>query len=246
QWYQTPTLPQGLHTIELLLNSPMDIGLDYMVVVPGPDTSLTGKNIMVDDSFSGIEYVGSWKKVAGADIPQLNGFRLPFQNSTHQSSTVGDVLKFSLSGANLQIYALEMGLVNMTVTYDGGSPEPQSVVPRAEDAGIPMHYTLFDSGPRPAGVHNVVLELTQVSSGAAAVIDYIVYVPAFTTLKTINSSTSSPQSPSSTISVVGTGKTQSESNLEAKKIPIGAIVGGVLGACVILAVLLLLLSRKRK
>ncbi|KAJ7586736.1 hypothetical protein C8J56DRAFT_106704 [Mycena floridula] len=246
QWYQTPTLPQGVHTIELTLDSPLDLGLDYMVVVPGPDTSLTGKNVMVDDSFSSIEYIGSWERIAGADfVPPLTGFRMPFQNSTHRTSTVGDILKFSYTGADLRIYGLSMGQFNMTVTYDNGPPEPQTVVPRVADAGIPTHYILFDSGPRPAGLHNIALKITQCSSDAAAILDYIVYDPAFSTLNTLNVSTSQ-QSSSSTVSIVETGKARSASNLAAKKTLIGAIVGGVVGACLILAVLVCILLRKRK
>lgn len=95
QWYQSPTLPSGNHTINI---SQLDgTAVDYAVVTVGQDTPLTGKRVIVDDDSPAIVYNGAWRR----DMDPFNAGTLPdgypYRNSTHQSTTVGDsaVLRFS-------------------------------------------------------------------------------------------------------------------------------------------------------
>lgn len=103
QWFQSPTLDAGSHLIEL--DSLQELTLDYMVITPGPDTPLSDKTLMIDDTYPGIEYTGSWKIVndrmfTGPSVSPSSVLApgWPFQNGTHQTSEIGDTLQFSYTG----------------------------------------------------------------------------------------------------------------------------------------------------
>ena len=60
QWYQSPLLPSGTHTIAF--GHLFGVALDYMLITPASDTPLTDQTtLMVDDYYSGIKYTGSWQ-----------------------------------------------------------------------------------------------------------------------------------------------------------------------------------------
>lgn len=96
QWYQSPTLPDGLHTISLSHIS--GTSLDYAVVTVGPSTPLINERIIVDNDDPGIFFNGSWRR--SQDMfnsgPQPDGF--PFHNTTHQSTNVGDNFTYRFAG----------------------------------------------------------------------------------------------------------------------------------------------------
>lgn len=98
QWYQSPVLKAGQHTLNV--SSMRGTALDLILITPGPDTSLDGQTLMVDDSYSGIKYVGDgWTEVTDhkfvRDGPSLGW---PVLNGTHQSNKVGDSMTFSYTG----------------------------------------------------------------------------------------------------------------------------------------------------
>ncbi|KAJ7586461.1 hypothetical protein C8J56DRAFT_754929, partial [Mycena floridula] len=239
QWYQTPTLPQGVHTIELTLDSPLDLGLDYMVIVPGPDTSLTGKNVMVDDSFSSIEYIGSWERIAGADfVPPLTGFRMPFQNSTHRTSTVGDILKFSYTGGPKEAKKIAW-TGEVAVIFSGGVVLTTS--------GPQINFPLFTTGKLDAGDHTILVNLTECDS-STLIVDYIAYEPSFSSWSTMPNISLPSLGSQGTTAFPGaaTGNTTPVTTSGSKKTPVGAIAGGVVGAWVLLTLLGLFLFWRRK
>lgn len=96
QWYQSPLLSDGVHTI--LLDHIDGTALDIILITVGPDTLLTDRNIFVDNNDPAIEYAGLW-------IEDDNIFRSaflpdgpPVGNSTQTSTTPGDTMTFRFSG----------------------------------------------------------------------------------------------------------------------------------------------------
>lgn len=96
QWYQTPTLSDGQHTV--LLSHVLGTALDYAVVTVGKDTPLGTNRIIVDNEDPSITYKGSWSRsIEEFDAGSLpDGF--PYHNSTQRSSTPGDIFTFQFSG----------------------------------------------------------------------------------------------------------------------------------------------------
>ena len=96
QWYQTPTLTDGQHTV--LLSHVLGTALDYAVVTVGKDTPLGTNRIIVDNEDPLITYKGSWSRsIEEFDAGSLpDGF--PYRNSTQRSSTPGDTFTFQFSG----------------------------------------------------------------------------------------------------------------------------------------------------
>jgi len=99
QWFTTPTLPDGRHSIII---STMDRkAIDYAVVKVGKNTSLAGQIVVVDDDSSLIQYSGQWSwhtndsfSFSDPDIPTY----YPYGNCTHRSSNPGDNFTFRFSG----------------------------------------------------------------------------------------------------------------------------------------------------
>ena len=96
QWYQSPTLSDGKHNITV--SRLASIAVDMALITVGPNTSLQGKTLIVDDDNSAIEYSGTWNSNAtpfnAGTLP--DGF--PVGNSTHRSTTVGDMVTFRFTG----------------------------------------------------------------------------------------------------------------------------------------------------
>ncbi|KAG5640989.1 hypothetical protein DXG03_006442, partial [Asterophora parasitica] len=100
QWYQSPILPEGLHTINITRIA--GTSLDYAVVASGQQTPLVGlgQRLIVDDDDDALTYTGSWTRMEGAYESSDNPHRgMPYGNATHESSTPGSAATFLFSGA---------------------------------------------------------------------------------------------------------------------------------------------------
>lgn len=242
QWYQSPTLADGKHniTISHLAGTAVDLAL----ITVGPKTSLQGKTLIVDDDNSAIEYSGAWSSNASpfnaGSLP--DGF--PVGNSTHRSTTLGDTITFRFTGTSVSVYGIfswvQVGSLTATYTLDGTTvPQTYSVTTRSpqfmDDYGEASNYILFSSETLAAGDHTLVINITQCIN-QTFILDYITYAPSFSTLASMPNLTNSPTttaSSSSAPSVLANGSQVSHSNTETKKVPIGAIVGGVGGGILI-------------
>jgi len=97
QWFVTPTLPDGGHTITI--SNLHGTAIDYAVVKVGSQTPLTGQTVIVDDDSPLIQYSGQWSRntkmfIPGSGLP--TGY--PYGNVTHRSSNPGDTFTFRFSG----------------------------------------------------------------------------------------------------------------------------------------------------
>ncbi|KIM46780.1 hypothetical protein M413DRAFT_422146 [Hebeloma cylindrosporum] len=258
QWYQSPTLADGKHniTISHLAGTAVDLAL----ITVGPKTSLQGKTLIVDDDNSAIQYSGTWSSNTSpfnaGTLP--DGF--PVGNSTHRSTTLGDTITFRFTGESIfgiksdrlsykigtsvSVYGIfswvQVGSLTATYTLDGTTvPQTYSVTTRSpqfmEDYGEASNYILFSSETLAAGDHTLVINITQCIN-QTFILDYITYAPSFSALASMPNLTNSPTttaSSSSAPSVLANGSQVSHSNTETKKVPIGAIVGGVGGGILI-------------
>ena len=96
QWYQSPTLAEGNHTIKV--DREDEAALDYATITVGQNTPLSGKTIIVDNEDSAIHYSGNWTRNTDEFFPVGDPKGHPFRNSTHRSATPGDTITFLFSG----------------------------------------------------------------------------------------------------------------------------------------------------
>ncbi|KAG6831078.1 hypothetical protein H0H87_006194 [Tephrocybe sp. NHM501043] len=260
QWYQSPVLPEGPHTINITHIAGTSI--DYAVITAGQNTPLTGTTLIIDDNDESIEYQGNWTRNTGryssSDNPH-SGY--PYGNATSQSSTVGSKATFLFSGNNVTVYSLfdwsHLGYVEVTYTLDSVSRTIRHDVTRSTanflNGVLQRENTLLFASDTTlnTGNHNLTMEITATSNQTPFVLDYILYTPAFGTLAskpnlvTTITLTSSTLATSTGVSVLPSN-TSSSSGSGSKSTPTGAIVGGVVGGVTVIALLLLLfLCRKR-
>lgn len=269
QWYQSPVLPDGHHTIKI--DQMNGIGIDFMVLTPGPDTQLNGQTLIVDDTYNGIKYSGAngnggWQVNNNAAFVQSTIWGgSNFMNTTHSTSTTGDTLIFSYTGSNASIYGNmlwdQTGSYSITYNVDGGSNFSQTFTSDSTNSIKEQpNYKLLDTGPLSAGNHTLTLTLSA-CIGQKLVVDYIIYQPAFNTLASMpnltalndgSSTTTSPTtagqtstSPPSTSSPDGGGSTGGGSSTNAGAIA-GGVVGGLVFIAIVAAAVFFLLRRKRQ
>ena len=96
QWYQSPTLAGGNHTIKV--DGVDGTSLDYATITVAQDTLLSGKDIIVDNDDSTVHYSGGWTRNTDEFFSGQIPKGLPFRNSTHRSTTPGDTITFLFSG----------------------------------------------------------------------------------------------------------------------------------------------------
>jgi hypothetical protein len=96
QWFTTPTLSDGKHTITV--SNLYGTAIDYAVVKVGNNTSLSGQTVIIDDDSSLIQYSGQWSRNTNEFIPASLPTGYPYANVTHRSSNPGDTFTFQFSG----------------------------------------------------------------------------------------------------------------------------------------------------
>ncbi|KAJ4495371.1 hypothetical protein C8R41DRAFT_918815 [Lentinula lateritia] len=254
QWYQTPTLPDGLHTVNL---SSIVVNLDYAIITAGPTTPLSGSTIVVDDESPEIVYNGNgWKTSdSGIDIggSWVNG--PPLGNTTHSTSNMGDGFSFQFAGSNISVYGVfewtATGSVGVDFTLDGITTSSSLSVPVGTAISHPEipNYLHFSSGTLKAGNHNLVMSITQSDGNQSFVLDYLTYEPSFSSLVEKPNFTS-PASPvssgsESSPSASNTGVPVAVTHKRNVKAILGGAIGGVLGVVLIFVVLRFFLLHRR-
>ncbi len=99
QWYTSPTLEEGTHTITITDMDGTDV--DYALVGVSDQTTALGKDILVDSASDSIVWVGDWQTNTSILIPTFEDFHVvnyPLGNSTKDSRTSGDNFSFQFTG----------------------------------------------------------------------------------------------------------------------------------------------------
>jgi hypothetical protein len=227
--FDSPTLPDGKHTIIYATGSKGFPSFDYLTVTAGDSTSLNDHTLVVDDSDSSITYSGNW--ASSPSSPISYDYATSFYNdTTHWSSSVGDNLRFQFTGSSVSVFGIAAGIAsggNITASYtlDGVSKD-LSIPARTLDS-LPM-VELYHADCDP-GLHTLFINLTAIESPRALGIDLIAYNASFNNI-----------TPDPTGAAATKPSTTHKSN-------VGAKVGAVFGALAIVAVLVglsILLWRK--
>ena len=244
QWYQSPTLSEGLHNISLTkLNG---TSLDFAVVTAGNDTPLTGQVAIVDNQNPLITFQGNWKQNSSSFISSQIPDGLPFRNTTQDSTTIGDSLTFRFTGtlsyqplycncgginfwlgqsaATFGVYDWSIpGLITLTFTLDGSSLTKTFQVTSTtaqfiSQTGQEPNFEFFSYDFLTPGNHTLVVNVTDLVNQTFS-FDYITFQPSFSTLANMPNLTS----------LTGPGSNSHSSH----GFPTGAIVGIIIAAIAI-------------
>lgn len=98
QWYESPVLPEGSHQLDIANLHGQSI--DFLLITPGPNTSLKGETVLVDDSNVDIAYDGAgWQEIRGGQRAIKDGrLAVPLDDGIHETAEVGDALQFTFFG----------------------------------------------------------------------------------------------------------------------------------------------------
>ena len=99
QWYQSPTLSDGNHSITV--SHLAGTAVDMALITAGPNTSLQGKTLIVDNDNPAIEYFGTWTRNTSPFVPGVLQDGFPIGNTTHRSTTPGDTITFRFTGESV-------------------------------------------------------------------------------------------------------------------------------------------------
>ncbi|PBK67108.1 hypothetical protein ARMSODRAFT_1021068 [Armillaria solidipes] len=238
QWYMSPTLEEGNHTITL---SELDnIDVDYAIVAVGNQTTVQGKDILVDDTSNAIVWTGGWQTNTStlAHITRVFVDNHPLGNSTKDSSTAGDSFSFQFTGTNVSVFGAQrlsiIGGISADFSVDGEKTTTFSTTSNA--SGNDIANTMFFSSPVLAsGAHTLFMNITEVAGDQSFMLDYITYSDQVSDGKSSSSPTSSsgswstnPPSSSGTTSPYSPPKTTQ----------FAGIVGGAVGGSVALLLII--------
>jgi hypothetical protein len=275
QWYITPTLSDGNHTITI--TNLRGTSIDYAVVAVGNHTSLTDQTVIVDDDSSLIQYSGQWSRNTNEFIPGSLPLGYPYGNVTHRSSTPGDTFKFQFSGMRIQIISKEPLLMlpyilgtslavygifswynvgsSLTATYTvDGTPHSSSISVTASSPsylnqdGEVSNYLYFGLDNLSSGTHTLVVNITQVDN-QIFILDYITYKPSFDSLSSMPAiSLNTSGTTGSSASLPTSSASSANSGGSQHSVSTADIVGGVVGALAfgILVTILVTLSILRR
>ncbi|KAJ6517358.1 hypothetical protein C8R47DRAFT_1031835 [Mycena vitilis] len=171
--------------------------------------------------------------------------------TTHRTSNVGDSFSFQFAGTSLQISGITPGagqnwLLHMEFTVDGNTTTKIFTPIPGDDRGAIPNFVYFDATFDAAvGNHTLVAKVVDAAGSPppAAQIDYITYRPSFVTigskpnfLAPASNGTGAPSSTSSSTYTMAPLPAFFDFPVEHRT-SVGAIVGAVLGGCLVIALL---------
>lgn len=78
--YNTSTLPEGTHHVQLVLGDPALLEIDYALITPGPSTNISNTVLYVDHKDPSIQFLGA--------------LQVSSDGNTRDSITQGDTIRF--------------------------------------------------------------------------------------------------------------------------------------------------------
>ncbi|KAK7461661.1 hypothetical protein VKT23_008088 [Stygiomarasmius scandens] len=273
QFYTSQTLPSKSQ-IDIGILGAHGLALDYALVTVDESTDLSQKTILVDDSNLEITWDDSWEEQQNRAISvncslpeqphvfhgsppdfQFTANMYPHGNGSHISNTTGSSFTFQFAGTSIAIFGFSPGLVDgvlgMNFTLD--SETTTKVFTQDSMGGSSgntlTHFKYFDASLLEAGNHTITGVITKASGESAANIDYITYTPSFISIrdKPVFQSASGSDIPDPNTN--GSTPHNSGGDTPPHRSSVVSIVGGVVGGCIGIALIvgvLWLIGKRRK
>ncbi|KAJ7149889.1 hypothetical protein C8R43DRAFT_1068271 [Mycena crocata] len=183
QWYASPTLSDATHTV--VLDDLVWVDLDYATITAGKTTALSGTTLIVDDNDPDLVYDGKWTNNKDLyTIGQGQPSGLPFQNATHQSTTVGDSMVFQFAGTSVGVRGLFKwnitGSIAASFSVDGKVTTQTFSSSTQAPFNDQPNFEFFNATGLQPGNHTLNLNITNVVGAQSLMIDYILYTRVLT------------------------------------------------------------------
>ncbi|KAJ3834505.1 hypothetical protein F5878DRAFT_630314 [Lentinula raphanica] len=254
QWYESPLLSDGLHTVNL---SSLVVDLDYAIVTVGQTTPLGDTTtIIVDDPNTEINYQGDGWSTSDVSLIVNGGWANgpPLGNSTHRTNSVGDSFQFQFSGSSISVFGVFEGTGTGSITLDftldnKTTTSVLSIPPGSSPSHPETPNQRFFASNVTTGNHTLLVNVTGAVGNQTFVFDYLTYTPSFQTLASKPNFTDTDGTASSALPTPSPTAVSTEGNDSSHHSDTGAIVGGVVGGIlglVLLVVLAVLLMRRRR
>ncbi|KAF8869572.1 hypothetical protein BD779DRAFT_1806857 [Infundibulicybe gibba] len=251
QWYQSPHLDDGVHTIQL--DNIVTTSVDIVVISAGPNTLLSGQTVIVDDDDPSIIYSGNWNRNEDRFVTSEAAGGLPFRNGTQQSTTPGDAASIRFTGTSVVVYGIfpwaTPGSMSVRYTLDGSSsvktykvtPSSPNLVKKEPQQ---PNFLFFSEDSLAPGNHTLSINITEINN-LTFVMDYLTYSPSFNSLTTKPNITA-PTMPTPSTSQSTPLPTSSSSSTPSKNGLVRGVVGGIAGVVIVLALALLIIYKRRR
>ncbi|KAG7445111.1 uncharacterized protein BT62DRAFT_995076 [Guyanagaster necrorhizus] len=245
RWYQSPTLGDGIHTINLtgLVNG---TDLDYVLVEAGPSTSLANSSIIIDDSSAEIRYSAGWDRNTDS-LGYVDGvFFSPFGGGTTESTTQNNSFSFQFAGTAVYVYGVHKAVEGAVAAQFSVDDSPVSFVsldPMVREDEDMVNYLFFENTRLEPGNHTLMCNVTEITGNQSFVLDYIVYAPSFVSIS--DKPNFFPQ-PGANASNPSSHSRHSASNLAISAGAIAGVVAGVTVFCFVVLALSVIWCRGGK
>ncbi|KAJ7206328.1 hypothetical protein GGX14DRAFT_457583 [Mycena pura] len=225
--YTSPTLSNGTHTLVITQTAAQAAGVIFLDYIMYNTTSTDVEQYFIDDRDPRIQYDPPW---------EMFGSETDFQHTSQASPSTGASFTLQFDGRGISYYgAINNGsagqVMNASMVVDGGPPV--FFVPPIQSAALTVNNLIFNSGDLSSGNHTLVVTAEN---------DHNVWVDYFLVIPPIDSTSTSAPASSSSASSGGTASS-------SKAVPIGVIVGPLVGGLLLLALLgigLFYLHRRRR
>ncbi|KAK0443900.1 uncharacterized protein EV420DRAFT_1484791 [Desarmillaria tabescens] len=243
QWYMSPTLEEGTHTITLTEMDNIDV--DYAIVGVGNQTTVLGNDILVDDTSDNIVWTGDWQTNTSTltHITETSIVNHPLGNSTKDSKTVGDSFSFEFTGTSVSVFGIQrnsiVGVISADFSVDGGETTTFSTTSTRSGNDL-ANTVFFSSSILSSGIHTLIMNITVVAGDQSLKLDYITYSGQ------VSDSNSSPSPSSSSTSSPGSNLPSGSSTSHSFKGIVGGAVSGGIILLLVIAGTLFLWRRKKQ
>ncbi|KAK0501863.1 hypothetical protein EDD18DRAFT_1347927 [Armillaria luteobubalina] len=237
QWYTSPTLEEGTHTITLTEMEGIDV--DYALIDASNQTAVLGKNILVDSTSDDIAWIGDWQTNTSTltYTNDLHVVNYPLGNSTKDSRIVGNSFSFKFSGTTVSVFGIQRNSINGSISsdfrVDGGKATTFSTT-SASSGGDLANTILFSSQSLDFGIHVLVMNITTVTGDQSLKLDYITY----SNRKSDSNASSSLSGSSASHSRSNQPSSSSTSDPIPKATKPHRIVGGIVGGGIALLLII--------
>ncbi|KJA25121.1 hypothetical protein HYPSUDRAFT_38077 [Hypholoma sublateritium FD-334 SS-4] len=251
QWYQSPVLSEDLHHITL--SNVAGAILDFAVISTTLSTDAVAEaagSLIFDDVNPIIGYTGSgWTESSETHLllsSNPESTFVPYGNSTHQTSTVGDSFNYTFIGGGtlgLSVYGIldstRLGSLQIDFVLDDENhfsfdSEISTLDENFIRGLIEPNFPYFETpNDLPLGQHTLVATVTGCQNQVFTV-DYITLAPVGATETAHATASSSPDPLETAVPASASALASGSVSGSSSKARIGAIAGGVVGGVALL------------
>ncbi|KAF7329675.1 hypothetical protein MKEN_00230600 [Mycena kentingensis (nom. inval.)] len=181
----------------LCLAEASGFSLDYALIKVSPNTILTGKTILVDNTSPQLSWEGSWISQNNFTLPipvqvpgqktTLTAEMAPHGNTTHENQQIGDAFVFAFTGTSVVVHGLTPAPIgqpfNLGLSFSLDGTEQFVNLTNEMFAFEGFHVSYFRATDLAQTNHTLIGRVVHADGSVVprARLDYVTYQPSFST-----------------------------------------------------------------